>query len=533
MNLKASYFVIPGWNDSDINLNFRSQYCCLYCFCKLSKSGGNSMAESKYDLRKVIEELKKVPGQYHETDLEIDPEADLSGVYRYIGAGGTVKRPTQEGPAMMFNNVKGFSNSRVFIGALASRKRVGKIMHHDWHTLGQYLNEAVSNPIAPVLVEKEDAPAQEVVHLATEKGFDIRKLLAAPTNTPDDAGPYITMGVVRGSSPDDTQYDVTIHRMVLEDKDTIGMYIMPGGRHIGAFLKEYEEIDQPMPITINIGLDPVIPIGVTFEPPTTPLGYDELGVAGAIRNQPVELVQGVAVNETGIARSEWIIEAEIMPNTSMQEDINTNTGFAMPEFPGYNGTANPAVHVVKIKAVTHRKDNPIVQTTIGPSEEHVSMAGIPTEASILSLVNRAIPGKVMNVYNPPAGGGKLMTIMQIHKDDINDEGIQRQAALLAFSAFKELKTVILVDEDVDIFDMNDVMWTLNTRFQADKDIMVLEGLRNHPLDPSERPEYDPARIRQRGMSSKLVLDGTFPYDMKEQFVRAPFKEISNWRDYLK
>ena len=487
----------------------------------------------KYDLRKVLDEIKDVPGQYHETDKEIDPDADLAGVYRYIGAGGTVQRPTQEGPTMMFNNVKGFPDSRVLIGLQASRKRVGLILHHDYKTLGQMLNEAVSHPVKPVEVTKAEAPAQEVVHLATDAGFDIRKLLAAPTNTPVDAGPYITMGVVYGHSPNGEQEDVTIHRMVLEDEDTIGMYIMPGGRHIGAFLKEYEAQNKPMPITINIGLDPAITIGATFEPPTTPLGYNELQVAGALRQQPVDVVKGVAVDAKAIARAEWVIEAEILPNTKMQEDINTNTGFAMPEFPGYNGTANPAVNVVKIKAVTHRKDHPIVQTTIGPSEEHVSMAGIPTEASILSLVDRAIPGKVKNVYNAPAGGGKLMTIMQIHKDDEADEGIQRQAALLAFSAFKELKTVILVDEDVDIFDWNDVMWTINTRFQADRDIMVLEGMRNHPLDPSELPEYDPARIRVRGMSSKLVLDGTVPYTMKDKIKRASFKEMKNWADYLK
>lgn len=490
------------------------------------------MAE-KYDLRKVLAEIQAVPGQYHETDKEIDPDADLAGVYRYIGAGGTVQRPTQEGPTMMFNNVKGFPNSRVLIGLQASRQRVGLILHHDYHTLGQMLNDAVSQPVKPVTVTKAEAPAQEVVHLATDADFDIRKLLAAPTNTPVDAGPYITMGVVYGHSPNGEQEDVTIHRMVLEDKDTIGMYIMPGGRHIGAFLKEYEAQNKPMPITINIGLDPAITIGATFEPPTTPLGYNELQVAGELRNQPVEVVQGVAVDAKAIARAEWVIEAEILPNTKMQEDINTNTGFAMPEFPGYNGTANPAVNVVKIKAVTHRQDRPIVQTTIGPSEEHVSMAGIPTEASILSLVDRAIPGKVKNVYNAPAGGGKLMTIMQIHKEDEADEGIQRQAALLAFSAFKELKTVILVDEDVDIFDWNDVMWTINTRFQADRDIMVLEGMRNHPLDPSELPEYDPARIRVRGMSSKLVLDGTVPFTMKDSFKRASFKEMKNWADYLK
>src|SRR5699024_10611291 len=102
----------------------------------LRKRGGNCMSEQPYDLRRVIEELKQQPGQYHETDVEVDPDAELSGVYRYIGAGGTVKRPTQEGPAMMFNNVKGFPNTRVLIGAMASRKRDGMILHHDYKTLG-------------------------------------------------------------------------------------------------------------------------------------------------------------------------------------------------------------------------------------------------------------------------------------------------------------------------------------------------------------------------------------------------------------
>lgn len=490
------------------------------------------MTEKIYDLRSVLADLKKVPGYYHETDVEVDPNAQLAGVYRYIGAGGTVERPTQEGPTMVFNNVKGFPNTRVMTGIMASRKRVGYMLEHDYRDLGHLLNEAVQHPVKPVMVDKKDAPAQEVVHLSSDEDFDIRKLIAAPTNTPYDAGPYITMGVVYGSSRDKSKSDVTIHRMVLLDKDTLGVYIMPGGRHIGHFAEEYEKNNEPMPITINIGLDPAITIGATFEPPTTPLGYNELWVAGALRKQPVQLVKGVAVDEVALARSEFVLEGYIMPNERVREDINTDTGYAMPEFPGYDGVANPALQVIKIKAVTHRKDRPIMQTTIGPSEEHVSMAGIPTEASILNLVDRAIPGKVLNVYNPPAGGGKLMSILQVKKTSPADEGIQRQAALLAFSAFKELKTVILVDEDVDIFDMNDVMWTINTRFQAHQDIMTLEGMRNHPLDPSETPAYSPGRIREVGMSSKLVLDGTVPYDLKDKFKRAQFMEVPDWKKYL-
>lgn len=490
------------------------------------------MTEQLYDLRRALDELKELPGQYHETDLEVDPNAELSGVYRYIGAGGTVQRPTNEGPAMMFNNVKGYPGSRVLIGLLASRKHVGALLHQDWKTLGRFWSQSVEHPIAPIVVTREQAPAQEVVHLATDEGFDIRKILAAPTNTEQDAGPYITMGVVYGSNPEQTKHDATIHRMVLEDEDTIGVFIQPGGRHIGAFLGEFEELDQPMPVTINIGLDPVIPLGVTFEAPTTPLGYDELGVAGAMRGEAIQLVDGITIPEKGIARAEWIIEAEILPKTYMQEDVNTNTGHAMPEFPGYNGTANPHVNVMKVKAITHRQDNPIVQTTIGPSEEHVSMAGISTEASILNMVDKAIPGNVLNVYNPPAGGGKYMTIMQIKKHVPSDEGIQRQAAILAFGAFKELKTVILVSEDVDIFDWNDVMWSINTRFQGDRDIMVLDQMRNHPLDPSESPAYDPSKIAFQGMSSKTVLDGTIPFALKEHFERAEFMPVADWQKYL-
>ena len=310
------------------------------------------MSEQPYDLRKVLEELKEIPGQYHETDVEIDPNAEISGVYRYIGAGGTVERPTQEGPAMTFNNIKGFPNVRVNIGTMASRKRVGHILHHDYKDLGHLLNKAVENPVKPVKVSKDQAPAQEVVHLATDDDFDIRKLIAAPTNTEYDAGPYITTGLVYGSTPDKSMSDVTIHRMVLEDKDTIGIYIMPGGRHIGAFLSEYQKLNKPMPITINIGLDPAILIGATFEPPTTPLGYNELWVAGALRNEPVQLVDSIAVDEVGIARSEFIIEGEILPNETIQEDINTHTGHAMPEFPGYNGPANPALNVISSLTLT-------------------------------------------------------------------------------------------------------------------------------------------------------------------------------------
>lgn len=481
------------------------------------------MAGKVYDLRSALELLKALPGQLVETDVEVDPMAELSGVYRHVGAGGTVQRPTKEGPAMVFNRIKGHPGARVAIGLLASRRRVGYLLDCEPERLGFLLKESVAHPVKPVVIPNTQAKCQEIVHLATEGDFDIRRLIPAPTNTPEDAGPYITLGMCYASNPHTGESDVTIHRMCLQSKDEISIFLQPGARHIGYFRELAEADGRALPISVSIGVDPAIEIASCFEPPTTPLGYDELQAAGAIRKAPVELVQCLTIQERAIANAEYVIEGEILPGVRVREDQNSDTGKAMPEFPGYCGPANPSLPVIKVKAVTTRR-NPIMQTCIGPSEEHVSMAGIPTEASILTMVEKAMPGKLQNVYCASSGGGKYIAVMQFKKSVPSDEGRQRQAALLAFSAFAELKHVFLVDEDVDCFDMKDVMWAMTTRFQADVDMIPVHGVQCHPLDPSNGPEYHPG-IRARGVACKAIFDCTVPFDQKQRFERAKFMEV--------
>lgn len=486
-----------------------------------------------YDLRSALKALESIPGQLLETDVEVDPMGELSGVYRHVGAGGTVMRPTKEGPAMVFNNIKGHEGARVVTGLLASRTRVGYLLNCKPEKLGFLLKDSVANPIPPVVIPNEQAKCQEVVHLASDPDFDVRKLVPAPTNTLEDAGPYITLGMCYASNPDTKESDVTIHRMCLQSKDEISIFLQPGARHIGYFRELAEAKGEPLPISISIGVDPAIEIASCFEPPTTPLGYDELQAAGAIRNKPVEMVKCITIDEKAIANAEYVIEGEILPNCRIREDVNSGTGKAMPEFPGYCGPANPSLPIIKVKAVTTRK-NPIMQTCIGPSEEHVSMAGIPTEASILSMVDKAMPGKLLNVYCASSGGGKYVAVMQFKKSVPSDEGRQRQAALLAFSAFAELKHVFLVDEDVDCFDMKDVMWAMTTRFQANVDMIPIPGVQCHPLDPSNQPEYTEG-IRARGVACKAIFDCTVPFDQKDRFERAKFMDIDQekWSAVLK
>lgn len=481
------------------------------------------MTKEVIDLRSALELLESIPGQMVHTDVEVDPSAELAGVYRYVGAGGTVVRPTKTGPAMTFENVKGHPGAKVVIGLLASRKRVGYLLNSKPEKLGFMMRDAVKNAIAPVVVDKAKAQCQEVVHLANDEGFDIRKLIPAPTNTPEDAGPYVTLGMCYASDVETGESDVTIHRLCLQSKDEISMFFTPGARHLGAFREKAEALGKPLPISISIGVDPAIEIASCFEPPTTPLGFNELSIAGAIRGKAVELAPCVTIDEKCIANAEYVIEGELLVGARVREDQNSNTGKAMPEFPGYTGPANAELPVIKVKAVTHRV-NPIMQTCIGPSEEHVSMAGIPTEASILDMVERAMPGRVQNVYAHSSGGGKFIAVIQFKKTVPSDEGRQRQAALLAFSAFPELKQVILVDEDVDIFDTNDVLWAMTTRMQADVDIVTIPGVRCHPLDPSNDPACSWS-IRDHGIACKTIYDATIPFNQKARFQRAKFMEV--------
>lgn len=246
------------------------------------------------DLRSALELLRTMPGQLVETHVEVDPAAELSGVYRYVGAGGTVRRPT---------------------------------------------------------------------------------------NTPVDAGPYITLGMCYATHPDTGLSDVTIHRMCIQGRDQLSIFLQPGSRHIGAMAERATELGQPLPISISIGVDPAIAVTSCFEPPTTSLGFNELSIAGVLRGEPVELHHCVSIRENCIARAEYVIEGEIQPGVRVVEDQHSHTGYAMPEFPGYNGAASRECWLIQVKAVTHR-EHPIMQTCIGPSGEHISMAGIPTEASI-------------------------------------------------------------------------------------------------------------------------------------------------------
>lgn len=474
-----------------------------------------------FSLRAMLEKLAETPGQVCEIARPVSLDQQLAGIYKKLGGGGTLMRPTKTGPAAVFTNIEGFPGARVAIGLLGSRKRVGLMLDTPPERLGFRFKEALDAPLPPTVLEGGAPPCQEQVFLAGEPGFDIRKLLPAAISTAQDGGAYISLGLCYAQDPETGEGNLAIHRMCLqgEDEMTIGF---GGNRHLAVFRDKAQAMGKPLPISVSIGTDPAIAIAACFQPPTTALGFDELAVAGAVRGRPVELARCRAIEALAVANAEYVIEGELYADRKMMEDTGRGTGFAMPEFAGYMGPAK-SHPVIKVRAVTCRRD-PIFQMCLGPGAEHVNIAGLPAEAGILQMLERALPGKAKNVYSHPAGGGKLMAVIQFEKKDAADEGRQKQAALLAFGACPELKNIILVDEDVDPFDSDDVLWALNTRFKPELDLGTIAGVRCHGTDPTQKPFYDPS-LREAGLATKTIYDCTVPYSLKEHFRRAEFLDV--------
>jgi 4-hydroxy-3-polyprenylbenzoate decarboxylase len=447
------------------------------------------------DLRTALELLASVPGQLVSTDAEVDPRCELAAIYKQVGAGAPLPPPAHAGPAMLFRNVKGFGIP-VVAGILADRRRIGLLLGVPAEDLPLALLDAVERASAPVRVAQ--APCHEVI---ARPPFDLRRILPAITHTPEDGAPYITMGLVRAQDPETGARDVTIHRLALHGPDRLAIYFAPG-RHIDSSREKAERMDRALPVSISIGFDPAIYLAACFQAPP---GVDELAVAGGLRGRPIEMAECVSVAGQAIANAEIVIEGEILPGVRVSEDAPTGSGFAMPEFHGHMGASEPDTPVVQVTAITHRRD-PIFQTLVGPAVERANLIGIPLEAAIIRKVEREMPGVLRRAYAHPAGGGSLLVVLQVSPSD-GDE--HRTAAERVLDSFTAIRQVMLVDEDVEIFESGEALWALTTRLRAD-------GVISRP---------GPA-MRFPGAVPRIIFNCTVPARERRRYRRPRFAPVA-------
>lgn len=443
----------------------------------------------------------------------IDPYCEIAGAYAWYGAGAPTSKGIGGERALLFDNV-GPGRASVLLGLFGSRDRCAYLLGCRKEEIAERLIAAAKSPIPPT-VTTAPIPSQEVV---LERG-DLLSL-PIPTAASTDSGPYITMGVVLASEPDGTHGNISIHRMCVKTPDTLTIWMVPGRDLEQLYLRARDQ-GQRLPISINIGLDPAIYVASACTGPLAPRGLNELGLAGAIRQQAVRLAPCLNIPVMCIADAEYVIEGEIGLETVPEGPPDAKS---MPEFLGYDGTPHPTLPVVYVKTITHR-ENPVFQSVIGPGHEQSHLLAFGMEAAILDFFRQYVTHMVRNVRAHSGGGGQLLIFVQVRKQNDQDDGIVRRGAIAVLGAFRMVKQIVLVDDDVDLYDDQDVWWAMATRFQAGKDILIVPNVQGFPLDPSQKPEFHPS-LSGVGMTDKVVLDCTVPFGRRERFKRSEFSQPS-------
>lgn len=338
--------------------------------------------------------------------------------------------------------------------------------------------EAVRNPLP--WVEVQSSPAQDVVH----REIDLLKLLPIPKHNELDSGPYITAGLLISRNPRTGIQNVAIHRCQISGPDRIGVLLLP--RHTKHYFRMAEEAGHALEIALVIGVHPVC---LLASQAIAALDEDEMEIAGALLGHPVQMVKCKTNAVRVPAHSEIVIEGRILPKVREPEG-------PFGEFPQYYGPRADR-EVIQVDAVTHRKDA-IFHTIVGGGAEHLVLGEVPREATLLQHLQRSFPD-VLDVRLTRGGTCRYHLVVKIDK---KSNGEPKNIIMWAFGGHYDLKQVVVVDLDVDIDDPHEIEWAIATRFQADRDLVVVAGAQGSKLDPSS----------DGGISAKMGIDATKPVE---------------------
>ena len=294
--------------------------------------------------------------------------------------------------------------------------------------------------------------------------------------------------------------NVSIHRCQVSGPDRIGVLLLP--RHTRHYFRIAEDAGEPLEIALVIGVHPAC---ILASQAIAALDDDEMEIAGALLGQAVEMVKCRTNRVRVPAHAEIVIEGRILPKLREPEG-------PFGEFPQYYGTRADR-EVIQVDAITHRS-NPIFHTIVGGGIEHLLLGAIPREATLLQHLQRSFPS-VRDVRLTRGGTCRYHLAVKIDK---TSPGEAKNIIMGAFGGHYDVKQVVVVDMDVDIDDPNEIEWAVATRFQADRDLVVVSGAQGSKLDPSSAD----------GVSAKMGLDATKPLSTEPMaFKRIHVKGIEN------
>jgi len=426
--------------------------------------------------RSFLEQLDKY-GELTRIRKEVSTEYEMAGIIEALG-----EKP------VFFEKVKE-SSIPVVAGLVSSKELIARAMNIEKKQLLHRLSTAIENPVPPDVAEKGEC--QEII----EQDVDLTKL-PIMRYTEKDGGKYITSAVAIVKDPE-LGRNMCFHRLMLLGKNKFVARIVEERGTDTALKKAGGELD----IALCIGNSTAVLLAAAT---SLPKGVDELGMANAL--EKTELVKCKTIDLEVPRDCEIVLEGRITKEKTSEGPFLDTTGTIdkIRQQP-----------IIEIKCITHR-EKPIYQTLLPGRNEHQFLMGMPREPTIFNEVSKICECK--DVYITPGGCSWLHAVVQIKKKNPDDG---KRAIGAAFEGHKSLKHCVIVDDDIDIYNPHDVEWAIATRFQADKNAIILPNQPGSSLDPS-----GDLTEGKKATTCKMGLDATIPFGKTDKsFTKEQYRKV--------
>ena len=438
--------------------------------------------KARRTLRDFIQVLKN-HGELLSLSKPFDPKFEISAIISELGK--------RKAPALLFEKAKG-SQISVIGNLFGTVRRLSLALGIEEERLLEEVILRLEKGKAPVSISEN---AAEAMYLPKSQ-VDLLKVLPALTHYSKDSGPYITSGI---SSARDPKTGVTgrgLHRMEVRGKNTLGISLL--NPPLSDIYAQHRQEGKKMEIATVIGVPPAVFIASIFK---VPPGVDKLYVAGGLTQEPVETTMARTVDIDIPAHGEIVIEGYIDPKGKEEDGtLGDSSGYYMAF------GKSPTIHVTGLKV----RKGALYHAVVPWTREVDTILYLVHGLDFIPKMRREIPSLRQIHLVPLTFGSHVVMSM-----DTDQKGEIRRALTLALS-FTSVKKAVVVDGDVDPQDDQEVEWALATRFQADRDLIVIPELRGQPIDPSSR------WTGEGFLTAKMGLDATRP--KKEGFEKVDVPE---------
>jgi 2,5-furandicarboxylate decarboxylase 1 len=418
-------------------------------------------------LKDFMEYLKE-NGELLPLAIPLSPKFEISTILSELGK--------RESPALLFEKVKGHSFS-VVGNLLGTKRRLSMALGVERENFFENALSKLEKRIPPILV-KDQFPKEVIA----QKGkVDLLKLLPILTHYANDSGPYITSGITSARDPKDGTIGRGLHRMEVRGKNELGISLI--NPPLSEIYGQYKKENRRMEVATVIGVDPAILIASISK---IPRGMDKLSVAGGLKGKPIPMVKAETTDIDIPAHAEIVIEGFIDPKGKEKDGtLGESSGYYM------TFSKSPTVHAT---AITYRQ-GAYFHAIVPWGMEVDNLLCLIHGINFVPKMKKKIPSLKEIHFIPGTFGSHV--VMSIETDN---KGEIRKALTFALS-FTNIKKAIVVDEDIDPEDHQEVEWALATRFQGDRDLIILPDLRGQPIDPSSKEGF---------LTTKIGMDATRP-----------------------